>query len=72
MPELFTLNEAAAILRVSRQTLYNLRRLGKIRFTPIAGKNRIIKEELLNYINENTGRCIKEIRRENLKKEREA
>ena len=50
MPEYYTINEVSAMLKVNRQTVYNWRRLGKIKFVIVGGRNRITNEELQRFI----------------------
>ncbi|RYG87346.1 MAG: DNA-binding protein [Alphaproteobacteria bacterium] len=45
-----SLVEAAAILRVSRQTLYNLQRAGELRISKILGKSVVFDEDLEAFI----------------------
>ena len=52
MDKLYTLEEASLMLKISRQTLYNWRRQGKIKFTKVNGVPRISESELSKIIKE--------------------
>jgi excisionase family DNA binding protein len=50
MPEMLTLKEVAAMLKVTIPTLYNLRKRGLLQFVKIGRLTRIEKECLLHYL----------------------
>jgi excisionase family DNA binding protein len=47
---LLTVNESAAVLSVSRDTIYRLMKSGEIRYHVVAGDRRIQQEELERYL----------------------
>lgn len=54
MTELYTMKEAAGILKVSRQTLHKLKTAGKIPFFTVGNQIRFSKDEIMDYIRNNT------------------
>lgn len=60
MPELYTLKEAAVILKVSLSKLYHMRKNGDLEFIPIGGRNKVAKEDLIQLIKSNAGKRLKE------------
>ena len=55
------ITEVAALLGVTRVTLYRMRKAGAIRFTRIGGNNFISTAELDRYLQENTDKTGAEI-----------
>lgn len=51
MSELLTLKTVADLLKVHTQTLYHWRRLGKIKFVTVGGRNRITRDEVERFLN---------------------
>lgn len=60
MPELYTVREAAGILRVSVSKLYKMREAGEIQFVPVGGTNKVLKDDILSLIDAKTGKRIRE------------
>lgn len=56
IPRLLTLKEAAAVLNVSRATIYKLDRNGSLPIYTIAGRRQCMAEEIKAYIESVTGR----------------
>ena len=54
MQELYTLKQVASALKTTLQTLYALRRAGKLSFVKIGNRNRVTEEEYRRFVRENT------------------
>lgn len=52
MEKLYTMDEVCLTLKISRQTLYNWRKDGKIKFTKVNGITRISESELMKIVKE--------------------
>lgn len=50
------MDEAAALLRINRTTLWRLRKSGDLSTVTIAGRSLIRRDELLSYIDSQTKR----------------
>ena len=50
MEKLFTINEVAKLLKVTRQTIYNWENEGKIHFNRVNGLPRISESELKRIV----------------------
>lgn len=53
LPLLLTVEEAGKVLRIGRNTIYELVRCGQIRSVKVGRQLRITKQALLEYLNEN-------------------
>jgi excisionase family DNA binding protein len=51
-PRLFTPNDAAHYLRVSRSTVYELMNRGDLRFITVGTRRRLVREDLDGFVNE--------------------
>lgn len=52
--KIYTLKQVAELLQVSRQTIYNYIKAGKLRATATGKEYRVTNEQLEAFINENT------------------
>lgn len=53
-PDLLTIQQVAEILKVSKNTIYKLLHTNQISHLRCAGKFRILKEGIIEYINKNS------------------
>lgn len=59
IPNLYTINEVASILRVTRRTVCNLLSKGKIRHAKIGNRVRISEPDFMDYLERNrTDRAV--------------
>lgn len=53
-PAVLTVDEVAAILRVSRKTVYNLFSSGELGWIPVGSRRRVSRDAVQAYLNRNS------------------
>ena len=58
-PDALTVDEVIAILRVSRKTVYELIKNGRIKAVKVGRSHRIAKENLIEFLNPAEGKLLR-------------